>query len=240
MKSPKPNEESKRAWNWSLFISVLSFIVSGLAFWYASLAPADLKASLAGDLIFRWIPPNASSPPPAGYINAPMEVLAHLTFANNGAEMGVVKYFVVRLQDETDGTEWLLHPAPVVQDEPKVIECWGEPEGETQKDLCRNASLSSFHSLLLPGKQTMSQTYLCGYDPAVSTNVVLRPHTFHVTLYTLVSGESALRPQETGTLVLTPQSVDSMSKGISVAVQLEEVEKSIRKTFPEWHRAPRG
>src|ERR1700745_1374420 len=120
MKSPKPSTESNPAWNWPLVISVLSLIVSGLAFWYASAAPADLKASLTGNLILRRAAPDAQPPPP-GYMTEGLEFLAHVTFANNGAKMGVVQYFILRLRDESDGTEWLLLPLLVIQGQ-KAIE----------------------------------------------------------------------------------------------------------------------
>jgi hypothetical protein len=229
MKSPKPSTESKPAWNWPLVLSVLSLIVSGLAFWYASVAPADLKASLTGDLIVRAVEPD--SPVPPGYMTEPMEFLVHVTFANNGAKIGVVQYFIVRLRDESDGTEWLLHPLLVVQ-EWKATLCWTEVGVSTKKtsSLCRDSILSRFHSIILPGRQTTSQMYLCGYDPGVSK---IRPHRFHVTLYTLVSGESDLRPQEAGTLVLTPLHIDAITRSGSVGVQFEEVQTSIRKTFPD-------
>jgi hypothetical protein len=235
MKSP----ESKS--NWSLRISVLSLTLSAFAFWYVSVKPADLKASLSDRLIFRWVTPKTPDPP--GTMTERLTVLANVTFANNGAKMGEVQYFLLRLRDESDGTEWLLHPEMIVQ-ESKVTMCWAELKatGETQSNLCREAYLSGFRSILLPGRQTTSQTYLCGYDPGFSKNVVLSPHRFRVTLYTLVSGENDLRPQEVGTLVITSKTIDAM-KDNSVGVQFQEVKQSIRKTFPntnQWTFDPFG
>lgn len=228
MRPNKPTADQKVAY--SLALSVLSLVLSGLALWYASVSPADLKASLGGNITFVWAGGD-TVPPPSGphWSRAGMMILAAVTAANNGAKIGEIKALFLRLHDDGDGTDWVFEPWLVISDEEKFRERFGV---ERTEKIWTEAISSNFHSIILPGRQTTSQSYLFRSDPGFSTNIVLgSPHHFRATLYSLSSTDSELRAQDIGTVNLTPLAIGGLTSNGAILVPFEEISKTAEKAF---------
>ncbi len=234
MKS-KTDEKIKIWMSWPL--SILSLILSVIALWYASLAPADMKASLSDQLVFHWEgsgPPPGSPKPPAGalaLVPAGLVLVVNCSFANNGARVGEIKGMSLQLEDDKDGTIWVFEPWFIV-DEQKLLDLWGQPPDQRKQTPWSTVAPSYFHSIVLPGKQTTAYSYLFRSDPNFSRNIVLGPpHTFQVTLLTASPGESELRAQDREVLVLTPDLVNLIGRITSLSVPFEGVRQMVEKTL---------
>jgi hypothetical protein len=247
VKTPKHPTNSKV--NFSLIIAFFSLGLAGFGVWYNSLRGADIKASLGGPVAFHWTgglpPPGAPPPPPNSFVPAGMMIVATVDFANNGAQTGEIKALTLELRDDKDGTRWVFIPAMLVTDVQGLKNSWAknqmreasrkEPTLEEQMQaLDRKDVWSSFHSVLLPGKQTTSQTYVFRSSDEVSKNLVVGPpHTFGVTLYSLAAGDDEFRAQDKGTLVLTPTLTGFISTTPTVEVGFEEEGRAFRRTFEQ-------
>jgi hypothetical protein len=230
-------------------VSLLSIGLSGFGLWYNSLRGADVKASLGGPMVFQWTgglpPPGAPPPPQKSLIPAGMMIVATVDFANNGPQTAEIKALTLELRDDKDGTRWVFVPQMLVIDEAGLRKTWAknqmreasgkEPTPEEQMQaLDQKDVLSSLHSVLLPGKQTSSQTYLFRTSPGVSTKLVLGPpHTFGVTLYSLSAGDNEFRVQDKGTLVLTPEIMGIISTQTSLGVAFEEEGRAFGRSFEQ-------
>jgi hypothetical protein len=246
VKTPKHPTNTKV--NFSLILSILGFLLSGFGLWYNSLRGADVKASLAGPISFNWTgglpPPVVPPPPPNSPVPEEMMVLATINFANNGAQTGEIKALTLELRDDKDGTRWVFIPMMQVTDEEGLMNSWlknhlrdaeGKPRQtpeEMWQSLDKKGVMTSLHTILLPGKQTTSQTYFFRAEHEVSTNMVLGPpHTFAVTLYTLSAGDNEFRAQDKGTLILTVQTMKLIStSGTTISVGFDEG-RAFQRTF---------
>lgn len=245
MKTPKHPTNTKV--NVSLIFSICSLIVSsglaGFGLWYNSLRGADLKARLAGPISFNWggPPPGGPPPPPNSWVPDDMVILATIDFANNGAQMGEIKNLSLEFRDDKDATRWVFVPAMLVTDQEGLTNSWlknhmrdaeGKPHQtpeEIWQSLDKKAVMTSLHTVLLPGKQTTSQTYLFRTESLTNLGP---PHTFAVTLYTLSAGDSEFRAQDKGTLILTSQLTQLIStSGTTVEVGFAEEERAFQRTF---------
>ena len=214
MKS-KTDDKIKMWMSWPL--SILSLLLSVVALWYASLAPADIKASLSDQLVFHWEgggPPPESPKPPAdasSWKPAGLILVVNCSFANNGARVGEIKRMFLQLEDDKDGTTWVFEPWFIV-DEEKLIDMWGQLPDQRKQTPWSTVAPAPFHSIVLPGKQTTTYSYLFTSDLNFSKNLVLGPHTFQVTLLTASPGESELQVQDREVLVLTPDYVNLIER----------------------------
>jgi hypothetical protein len=229
MKPPKSRTDGK---TWlSLTLSVLSFVVSGVALWNAALAPADMRVSLSSDLMFHW-EGGASDAPGSGpgWHRAGLTVVANCTFANNGAKVGEIKGLSLQLQDD-DGTRWVFEPWFIV-DEEKLIDMWALPEDQRKGVPWATVAPAHFRSVVLPGKQTANYSYYFRDDPNFSKNLVLGPpHRFHVTLFSASPGESELRVQDREILRLDAMTVGGIQHVPSVSVAFEGVGEMVSKSL---------
>jgi hypothetical protein len=231
MPSRSKTDEKISPWI-SLPLSILSLFLSGFALWYASLAPADIKASLSDHLVFHWeggVP--LGSPKPPGWGPAGLILVVNCSFANNGARVGEIKTMFLQLKDDKDGTLWVFEPWFIV-DEEKLLDLWGQSHDQRTQTPWSTVAPAHFHSIVLPGKQTTAYSYLFRSDPNFSRNIMLGPpHTFQVTLFTASTGESEMRAQDREVLVLTPDYVNLVEQVPSVSLPFEGVRQMGEKTF---------
>jgi len=234
MKPPKSRTDGK-TWSSLTFsltfsVSVLSLALSLIALWYSALAPADMRASLGSDLVFRWEGGEGQKPPGPGWVPAGLMVVANCSFANNGAKVGEIKGVSLQLQDD-DGTTWVFEPWFIV-DEEKLIDAWGQSFDQRKSISWPTLAPARFHSIVLPGKQTAAYSYLFRSDPSFSKNIVLGPpHRFHVTLFTVSPGETQLRVQDQETLVLTPEWASLIGQSPSLSIAFEGVGDLVKKSL---------
>jgi len=141
-------------------------------------------------------------------------------FANNGAKTGEVSGLSMQFEAE-DGTKWKFTPQWIVDENKLASEVASQAPGRLA---IGKVTTSFFHSVVLPGKQTASYTYLfLGRD----TDKLTVPHKLRVTLLSLSPGDKELRQQQQSTLIFDPLTISLIPQGTVVSVQFEEVKRMI-------------
>jgi hypothetical protein len=189
---------------------IISLVMSAIALWLSALAPPDIKAIVSSPVL-RWqgeteVPPDI---PGAKRSTAPLMMKATCAFSNNGAQTGEISLLALRFEAD-DGTNWIASPLWTVDDAKLAMEQKIEAKG-------------SFVPIVLPGKQTISYSYLFSIEPSsASEKIILAPHRFHVSLFTWSPGHSEPHKQQTSTLSMDSYVVTALRSGQFFEVPFEE------------------
>lgn len=194
-----------------LLVGALSLSIS----YCSSFSGPDIRLS-ASPPAWRWAPfelntVGQAAPSPAAQSSA-LWMTATCAFTNLGARGGVVDNVSVRFESEDDTTRWLFAPYAVI-------------EGVASKHF-----KDSFYPLTVPGKQSVSLTYL--FFPENGLNDFqypqLNPHRFKVSFLTWADGDSHWRTQQQFTIDLDSDVVAQLASGTLFVTPFSESQQRFR------------
>ncbi len=206
------------------FMSICSVVIALAAFYFTTLAPADIKVSfIEPEFQFQSFPESKTVPLTGGLEavrgKSSFLLIANCIFANNGAEIGDVSAVAIQFVSD-DGTTWSFAPFKTLDDFPRIA----DPDGRVGYDYKK---IPPFSPILLPGKQTSHHTFLFLLEDA--TNFIPTPHTFHVTLWVWYGLSPTPHKQQTSTLDFNDYVVAQLKTGGLGAVPFEEQRQQIHR-----------
>jgi len=188
-----------------------------VALWYSLLAPADIKSSISSPM-FLW-QPGIETPIGAQQAKPVLMMEATCSFSNNGAHIGEISYVVLSLESD-DGTRWLFSPYWIV-DETKFL-----TDGFSK----RTWMSGQFHSVLVPGKQTVAYSYMFVAESGLSRfqEPSLTPHKFKARLLTWFPANSRPREQQSSQLDFDENLIANLSRGVAFGMPFREQQERVQ------------
>jgi hypothetical protein len=193
----------------SVFISVLSLIIAGLALWNTSLAAPDIKAS-TGSVTFRGKLPAQVRPEDANTPTVQVTLKLTCNFSNLGARSGGLADIVLEFKGDKNNFRSLFIPMFVVDDEKyfaaKLLQ---QPDIYWTK--------GSFSPIELPGKQSVVETVLFVPDEA-ATSGVFSSDTYRLIVFTREAGKDRWTNQQTLEFAINQATIDSLKQGTDILI----------------------
>lgn len=218
VKSNSPHGRTKSvdwfARTFSMFglgVSVIAVTISILN----TYSSADIKAS-ASPPVWRWggLEESLSDGQPTGQTSQQAVLLMSMTcaFTNVGAEAGSVDDVVVRFESESDRVKWAYSPFVIL-------------DGATSRHV-----KDSFYPLTVPGKDTISMTYMFQPEAGVAgfEQPRLVPHPFRMTLLTWSNRSNSWQEQQRWTVNFDEDAVKHLASGKSFVMPFAETQEHFR------------
>jgi hypothetical protein len=209
-------------------VSVFSFVLAFLAFYYTTLAPADMTVGFVHPEFQMWTADNPGTFPLPGGLSATRErssfaLIANCSFANNGAQIGSISSLAIQLVSD-DGTTLLFSAYETLDDAPKIT----VPDGHLRYDISKS---QNFSPILLPGKQTAHHTLLFMLESP--SDLVLTPRKYHVNMWAWYGLSREPHKQQISTLDFSDSVVAVLRTGVLAAFPFDEERDQIHQLTAE-------